>query len=171
MERDSWIKLCSRVFLLAGIANMLANFAGFLFGGVLIAASAVFLAKRYRPVVAVLGPISMAIATFIGIRTVVSLLYPTPILYTPGGLFFGPAATLLMSPSPIFTFILSGPIIPIVSYSEAMSMVDLAFNLAAVLLNFLGLGFLVWGWPGLILADSETTNSIVTGATSLIPQR
>lgn len=165
---DSWIKLYSRVFLLVGIANILANLAGFLFGTLLIIAAASLQLKQFRPIAAVLGPIAMAIAAFISIRTVVSLLYPPPILYAPGVLY-GSAAAFLMSPSPIFTLIAGGPAIIGGSYSELMSLVDMSFNLAAVILNFLGLGFLVWGWPELIERQAGAANVVDKAMTTVVP--
>ncbi len=168
MRHDSQISLLSRVFLLVGIANLLANFAGFLFGSFLIVAATLLQLKQVRPVAAVLGPISMAIAAFISIRTVISLLYPTPILFAPG-FFYGPAATFLMTPSPIFTLIAGGPALMPGSYSDAMALVDMAFNLAAVLLNFSGLGFLVWGWPELMGRQVGAESVVDKPMTSVVP--
>jgi hypothetical protein len=168
MMHESWIKLYSRVFLLVGIANILANFAGFLFGTLLIIAAALLQIKQVRPIAAVLGPIAMAIAAFISIRTVVSILYPTPILYAPG-VIYGSAAAFLMSPSPIFTLIAGGSAVIGGSYGEAMSLVDMVFNLVAVILNFLGLGFLVWGWPELVERQAGAVNLGDKVMTSVVP--
>lgn len=169
MMHESWIKLYSRVFLLVGIANILANFAGFIFGTLLVVAAALLQLKQVRPIAGVLGPIAMAIAAFISIRTVVSLLYPTPILYAVPGVLYGSAATFLMSPSPIFTLIAGRSAVFGGSYSEAMSLVDMGFNLAAVVLNFLGLGFLVWGWPELIERQAGAANVVDKSMTSVGP--
>lgn len=168
MRHESWIKLYSRVFLLVGVANILANFAGFLFGTLLIVAAALLQLKQVRPIAAVLGPIAMAFSAFVSIRTVVSILYPTPILYAPGVLY-GATATFLMSPSPIFTLIAGGSAVISGSYSEAMSLVDMSFNLAAVILNFLGLGFLVWGWPELIERQAGAANVADKAMTAVVP--
>ncbi len=169
MKHEAWIKLYSRAFLLVGIANILANFAGFLFGTLLIVAAALLQLKQVRPIAAVLGPIAMATAAFISIRTVVSLLYPTPILYAPG-VFFGSVATFLMSPSPIFTLVAGGSVVIGGSYSGALYWVDMGFNLAAVILNFLGLGFLVWGWPELVERQAGTSNIGDKVMASVVPQ-
>lgn len=161
--------LYSRVFLLVGIANILANFAGFLFVALLIVAASLLQLKQVRSIAAVLGPISMAIAAFISIRTVIYLLYPTPLIYAPIP-FYGAAATFLMAPSPIFTLIAGGSAVIAGSYSEAMSLVDVGFNLAAVILNFLGLGFLVWGWPEIIERQAGAASVVDSAMTSEVPQ-
>ncbi len=156
--------------MLAGVANILANFAGFLFGGMLIAAAAVLHMERPRPIMAVLGSIAMAIAAFISIRTVISLLFPSPIFHYQGAQFPAALGTLLMSPSPIFTLIIGGPVLPINSYSQAMSVVDMGFNLAAVILNFLGLGSLVWGWPELVEVQTKSAENVGKAMTSVTTQ-
>ncbi len=169
MKHDSWIDLYSRLFLLVGIANILANFAGFLFGTLLIMAAALLQLKQVRPIAAILVPISMAIAAFVSIRTVISILYPTPIFYAPG-LIYGPAGTLLMTPSPIFTLIAGGSAVITGSYGEAMSTVDMGFNLAAVVLNFLGLGFLLWGWPELLDRQTGAASIANNAMAPAVPQ-
>ncbi len=122
--------------------------------------------KRFRLSGAIAGPIVMAIATFVSIRTVVYLLFPTPIIYqTPNP--FALAQGLLMSPSPVFTFIM-GPL-PEIYYSQAMSMVDLGFNSAALVLNMIGLGVLVWRWTEFIPSDSQTLETTRPGLTGGTP--
>ncbi len=170
LKSESKFKLYSRILLLAGVANILANFAGFLFGGVLIAAASMLHLERPRPIMAVLGSIVIAIAAFISIRTVISLLFPSSVSYYQGAPFPASLGIFLMSPSPIFTLILGGPALPINSYNQAMSVVDMSFNLAAVILNFLGLGSLVWGWPELVEVQTKSAENVGKAMTSVTTQ-
>ncbi len=152
--------LFSRVFLLAGVADILGNLAGFIFGAALVAAAAALLMGQHRAKGAVLGAVSMAIAAFISIRVVVALLYPSRAYFVAPGLpFSAPALALLMSPSPLFSLISGGPLIVSSPYDQAMRMIDLGFNSAAIVLNFLGLGVLMCGWTELMNLDAQVART------------
>lgn len=78
--------------------------------------------------------------------------------------------TLHDTPSPIFALITGDSTLIGGSYNDAMATVDIVFNSAVAILNFLGLGFLVWGWPELIERQVGSAKVVDKPMAAVIPQ-